>query len=74
MFAFELIPAVVAGPGGRGAPGPCDPWRLMTVVAGLQALRLLPLPAEQSAEQLRLVHHLVSAARVPEGELVAVNQ
>jgi MFS family permease len=64
VFALELVPTVVASPVAGVLVDRFDPWRLMTTVAGLQALFLLPLLLVDSADDLWLVYVVVVAESV----------
>jgi MFS family permease len=64
VFALELVPTVVAGPLAGVLIDRCDPWRLMSGVAALQAVFLLPLLLVDSAGDLWLVYVVVVAESV----------
>jgi MFS family permease len=64
VFALELVPTVVASPVTGVLVDRFDPWRLMTTVAGLQALFLLPLLLVDSADDLWLVYVVVAVESV----------
>lgn len=64
VFALEVVPTVLAGPFVGVLIDRYDPWRLMTTVATLQALSLLPLLAVTSADQLWLVYVVVAVESV----------
>ncbi|HMJ32437.1 MAG TPA: MFS transporter [Baekduia sp.] len=59
VFAIELVPTVVVGPLAGVVVDRLRRWRLMTAVAALQALCLLPLLAVDSAADLWLVYVVV---------------
>jgi MFS family permease len=59
VFALELLPTVVAGPLAGVLVDRCDPWRLMSGVAALQAVCLLPLLLVDSAADLWLLYAVV---------------
>jgi MFS family permease len=59
VFALELVPTVVAAPLAGVLVDRCEPWRLMSAVAALQAVALLPLLLVDSADELWLVYAVV---------------
>ncbi len=59
VFVLELVPTVVVGPLAGVLVDRFDPWRLMTTVAALQAVMLLPLLLVQSADDLWLLYAVV---------------
>jgi MFS family permease len=59
VFALELLPTVLAGPLAGVLVDRCDPWRLMSGTAALQAVFLLPLLLVDSAADLWLVYAVV---------------
>jgi MFS family permease len=60
VFALELVPTVVAAPLAGVIIDRCEPWRLMSTVAALQAVLLLPLLWVDSPRQLWLVYVVVA--------------
>jgi MFS family permease len=64
VFALELLPTVLAGPIAGVLIDRCDPWRLMSGVAALQAACLLPLLLVDSAGELWIVYVVVVAESV----------
>jgi MFS family permease len=64
VFALELLPTVLVGPLAGVLIDRVDPWRLMSGVAVLQALVLLPLLLVDSAADLWLVYVVVVAESV----------
>lgn len=59
VFALELVPTVVASPFAGVLIDRLEPWRLMTAVALLQAIALLPLLTVQTAEELWVFYAVV---------------
>lgn len=59
VFVLELLPMVVLGPLAGVLVDRFDRWRLITVVAVVQALVLLPLLLVRSSDQLWLVYVVV---------------
>lgn len=64
VFALELVPTVVVAPLAGVLVDRCEPWRLMSAVAGLQAVALLPLLLVGSAADLWIVYAVVVAESV----------
>lgn len=59
VFALGLVPTVVASPLAGTLIDRFDPWRLMSTVAVLQAVFLLPLLSVESADDLWVVYMVV---------------
>lgn len=59
VFFLGLAPTVIAGPLAGVLVDRSEPWKLMTVVAGLQALFLVPLLAVNDASDLWILYSVV---------------
>ena len=64
VFVLQMVPIVVAGPLAGVLIDRVDRWRLMAVVALLQAAILTPLLAVSSAEELWVVYLVVAVQSV----------
>ncbi|MBW9214920.1 MFS transporter [Mumia sp. zg.B53] len=64
VFVLQMVPSVVAGPLAGVLIDRVDRWRLMAVVALLQAAILSPLLAVTSADELGVVYLVVAAQSV----------
>lgn len=59
VFVLGLAPTVVVGPLAGVMVDRSEPWKLMTIVAGLQALRLVPLLAVDDTSDLWILYGVV---------------
>ncbi len=59
VFVLGLAPTVVAGPLAGVLVDRSEPWKLMTIVAGLQALFLVPLLAVNDTSDLWILYSVV---------------
>jgi MFS family permease len=64
VFALELVPTVIAAPLAGVLVDRCEPWRLMSTVAALQAVVLVPLLWVDSEHDLWLVYAVVAVESV----------